>query len=521
MFPLEKTSSQVAITHVSLITMEADHVLHGQTVLVEGGRISAVEPDEEVEIPGHAALIDGSGAFLMPGLANMHAHLIEYDPDPRHLVLYLAGGITTVRALNTRKEIFNWKENVAQGIWLGPRIFHSGPAVVGFPDEYRLLALGLKLAIFLAAVLLGMLIFALLMGTLALFSSPETARETALRWALPWLVLSLGAALLIVWKKLIPLTPLAARFLPQAAFVETPRQARAEVEKQVRAGVDFIKPYDYLDRETYFATLAAAREQGLYTAGHIPEDPQFISVEDALDQGLNEIAHVDEMTHEFLIGFEAGQEENHAWDIDMARIEEIAATVARHQAAVTATLVTNETVLLGLEDADALFQKPAYNVVKAEKIAAWRKKGRLINWQAQKAYRRQKLRPLWMQLTRALHDHGVPLLLGTDSSVEGIVPGFSEHQELALLVEAGLSPYEALAAGTRDPALIARRMQVDDRWGTIAVGNHADLILLEENPLQDINNTTSILGVMVRGRWLPKEILDRYVASYLGNSDAP
>ena len=135
--------------------------------------------------------------------------------------------------------------------------------------------------------------------------------------------------------------------------------------------------------------------------------------------------------------------------IAMDNIDEIAATVAGHQAAVTATLVTNETVLLGLEDMNALFRRPGYKLVKPDKIEGWREKGRMVNWKEQKAYRREKLRPLWMQLTKSLHDKGVPILLGTDSDVEDIVPGFSEHGELALLVEAGLSPFEALAAGTR------------------------------------------------------------------------
>jgi hypothetical protein len=171
---------------------------------------------------------------------------------------------------------------------------------------------------------------------------------------------------------------------------------------------------------------------------------------------------------------------------------------------------------LGLEDIDALFRRPEYQVVKAQKIQDWREKGRMVSWKGQKEYRRQKLRPLWMQLAAALRDHGVPLLMGTDSDVEGIVPGASEHGELALLVQAGLSPFEALAAATRDAALIAGRMKVDHSWGTIVVGNYADLVLLAGNPLQDIANTTTIVGVMVRGRWLPKAELDQGVAEYLG-----
>ncbi|MDX1414431.1 MAG: amidohydrolase family protein [Candidatus Promineifilaceae bacterium] len=511
----EIESETVAFINVGLIAMEVEGVRDAQTVLVSGQRITAVGSTGTVEIPAGATVIDGTGAYLIPGLANMHAHLYEYDPDPRHLMLYVANGVTTVRALNSRKEIFTWKENVADGTWSGPTIFLSGPAIVGFPDDFRLLALGLKAGVLLGIILAGMLIFGALLALLALVDGSELAMDVARRWIGPWFALALVVAVFTVWRKLIPLTAFAARFVPQAAVVETPRQARAAVEKQVRAGVDFIKPYDYLDRKTYFAALAAAQENDVYTAGHIPEDPQFIRVEEALAAGLKEIAHVDEMTHEFLIGFDPRDSTRLDWEIAGERIDEIAATVAKHQAAVTATLVTNETVLLGLEDMDMLLSKPKYRVVKDEKIQQWREKGRMVNWKGQQTYRRGKLRPLWMQLTKALHDQGVPVLLGTDSDVEGIIPGVSEHDELALLVEAGLSPFEALAAGTRDAAMIAGRMKVDDRWGTIRVGHFADLVLLAANPLQDIANTRSIIGVMVHGRWLPKAELDRRAAEYL------
>lgn len=513
---IKPDSDEIALTNMGLIPMEVEGVLENHTVLVKGDRIVAIGSPSEVEIPPGASVIDGTGAYLIPGLANMHAHLFEYDPDPRHLILYLAGGVTTVRSLNSRKETFSWRDNVAGGKWPGPTIFLSGPVIVGFPDDFRMLAVGLKTGTLLGIIFVSMLLSGAIVAILALVQGAELAMEMASRWVLPWLVLSVLAAIIVVWRKVIPLTSLAARFVPQAAVVETPRQARAEVERQVKARVDFIKPYDHLDRETYLAALAAARENGIYTAGHIPEDPDFISVEEALAGGLNEIAHVDEMTHEFLIGFDPKDDKNSEWEIAMERIDDIAATVAAHQAAVTATLVTNETVLLGLEDMDALLRRPEYQLVKAEKIQDWREKGRMANWKEQKVYRREKLRPLWMQLTRALHDQGVPLLLGTDSSVEGIVPGASEHGELALLVEAGLSPFEALAAGTRDAALIAGRMKVDESWGTIAVGNYADLVLLAGNPLEDIVHTTTIVGVMVHGRWLSKAELDQGVAEYVG-----
>ena len=107
-------------------------------------------------------------------------------------------------------------------------------------------------------------------------------------------------------------------------------------------------------------------------------------------------------------------------------------------------------------------------------------------------------------LIKALHDGGVPVLLGSDAPQMFNVPGFAIHRELASMVAAGLTPFEALATGTTAPAAF---LGISD-WGAIEVGRDADLVLLNANPLQDIANTQRIEGVLVRGRWLDRAELD-------------
>jgi hypothetical protein len=112
-----------------------------------------------------------------------------------------------------------------------------------------------------------------------------------------------------------------------------------------------------------------------------------------------------------------------------------------------------------------------------------------------------------------LHQAGIPLLLGTDSGTGGmgIVPGFSVHDELRILTDNGLSPYEAIATGTTNAANAIERMTGKGDFGIIEVGQRADLILVQGNPLEDVANIRNPLGVMAAGRWYSRETLAQMI----------
>lgn len=118
-------------------------------------------------------------------------------------------------------------------------------------------------------------------------------------------------------------------------------------------------------------------------------------------------------------------------------------------------------------------------------------------------------------LTKALSDAGAKLLLGTDTPNPFLVPGYSIYEEIKALGDAGLSPYQALRMGTWNAAKFVDAL---DEFGTVSEGKRADLILLESNPLEEINNIADQAGVMVRGLWFPKveinEMLEKLVKSY-------
>ena len=118
------------------------------------------------------------------------------------------------------------------------------------------------------------------------------------------------------------------------------------------------------------------------------------------------------------------------------------------------------------------------------------------------------------KLLKMLGDAGAPLLMGTDSPQMFNVPGFALHRELRLMGESGLTPYQVLESGTKNVGLyVERDLKQDGKFGTVAVGNWADLVLLDANPLQSLDNVTKRSGVMVRGRWVPKSEIDAGLAA--------
>jgi imidazolonepropionase-like amidohydrolase len=119
-------------------------------------------------------------------------------------------------------------------------------------------------------------------------------------------------------------------------------------------------------------------------------------------------------------------------------------------------------------------------------------------------------------MSKALHDAGVPLLIGTDMTVEGMLPSHI-HRELEILVEAGLTPFEALEAGTKNAAISVERMGRNGNFGTVEIGQRADLILIKENPLENVSHTRNRIGVMARGQWFPQAKLDGLVDDYVAS----
>ena len=272
--------------------------------------------------------------------------------------------------------------------------------------------------------------------------------------------------------------------------------------------------YDWLPGDTYLAAADEARKQHFYAIGHLLDE---LSLQDIFEGGLREAVHVDEFMDWLMIGEASPRSGFNEVTFDYGAIPQSAAVTKAHDAMVVTNMVTDETIYRLLEDPANGLAQTEYGVVPSPVLDAWQTEGRLVNWQEQTEWRRDTLQPFLITMTKALYDEGVPLLIGTDMTVEGMVPGHI-HRELELLVEAGLTPYAALEAGTKNAGISVQRMGQNGDFGTVAVGQRADLILLKRNPLLDISRTRTRLGVMARGRWFTQSeldvLVDEYVTSY-------
>ncbi len=498
--PPAKAQGPTAFVNVSVIPMAVESILVGYTVVVNGSEITAVGPSADVEVPQGAVVIDAEGKYLMPGLADMHAHL-NLDPNPDFMRLFLAEGVTTIRNLNALPDHLEWRDQVLRGERIGPTIYTSGPVIAGPPDPsmvwiFRLLVIAGPLAIGAAVwILLWML-----RRVRGMRGDTASVRGAVVPGAI--VLAAVGIALLST--KAIPLNAYASLQYPFAYVPDTEARARAEVRRQVNAGYDLIKVYDWMARDQYLGVIDEARIRGIYVIGHLDH-----GIEAPFAAGLRESAHVDEFLDEHLVG-EMSPQDFQPLPMNLDLIPQSVASAASHDAMVVSNLVTDEVTYEYLEEGPSYFERQEYSRVRPNTIQLWLS-GRMVNWQGQQDWRRDTLQPFYEQMTLALHAAGVPILVGTDTGVEGGLP-MHIHRELELLVKAGLSPYEALRAATKNAAVSVNRMGTEDVFGEVAVGQRADLILLESNPLEDVRATRQRLGVMSSGRWYPQDELDRLVA---------
>ena len=450
LFAQTKTASPsrpLVLTHVTVIDVTRGRAKSEMTVMLEGEHINALGRGSNIKVPQSAQVIDATGKYLIPGLWDMHVH--EWNKEV-FFPLFIANGLTGLRDMfSPLPPIKQWRAEMAAGTTVGPRIFAAGIFVDGpYP-----------------------------------FCKPCTIA------------------------------------------VNNADEGRNAVLKVKEMGADFVKVYSMVPRDAYFAIADEAKRQNMVFAGHVPE---FVSAAEASDAGQKSIEHL----MGILVACSASEAELRKENEAKLRAEGIRQdTVLLEQAAALNSFDKNK--------ASALFARfvkngtwvcPTLTVLRAvafsgeadfrndprikyipdflkqqfwEDAYGWKEHTPEFNAQAKRVYQKQ------LETVGMMNRAGVRIIAGTDTPNAYVFPGFSLHDELALLVQAGLTPAEALRTATINPA---KYFDIEKSLGTVEKGKIADLVLLDANPLMDINNTRKIAAVIVGGRYFPKETLEEMLA---------
>ncbi|MCH7743645.1 MAG: amidohydrolase family protein [Proteobacteria bacterium] len=273
--------------------------------------------------------------------------------------------------------------------------------------------------------------------------------------------------------------------------VSSEAQAVARVEQQVAAGWDLLKVHPGLTLAQYDAMANAAHRLGIRFGGHVPEAVGLIH---AIKMGQHTFDHIDGYLQQLNFPNEP---------LDELKLKQLVTLSRDARVWIIPTLVLWDHVI-GLGDADVRMQWPENVYWPKRQVERWYQalKQRSANGSLEKKQRYSHMRS---RMLRLLHKGGVRVLMGTDSPQIFSVPGFSIHREMAAMQEAGMSAYEVLVSGTRN---VADYLQGSHALGVVAPGQQADLILLHENPMQNLSRIKNKLGVMVRGNWITSEEIE-------------
>jgi imidazolonepropionase-like amidohydrolase len=298
--------------------------------------------------------------------------------------------------------------------------------------------------------------------------------------------------------------------------VTTPDDARTAVKEMADKGYDFIKLTLFITPPVYDAIVDEAKRQRIPVVGHV--DPE-VGVARAL-QARQQIEHLDNYLESVLVDsapmktsvsdrglFRPKYWESLDW-IDDRKVERIAGETARAGIFTCPTLIVFKTAFALGQSLEEIQARPDWTIMPAELRKLYLGAREKYWSQAASEERRMRYVEVRNRLVKAIADSGGKIMAGSDTPEWFFGYGWTIHREMESLVAAGLTPYQALAAATRNPAEFLRASK---EWGTIEKGKRADLLLLEADPLEDIRNTARIEAVSVGGRWLDRTERERMI----------
>ena len=440
----DAATPRMALTHVTVVDVVNGTEQPDRSIIVDGDRIVAIVAGPPPSTPP-TRVVELRGKYVIPGLWDMHVYLL----DPAQTPLYVANGVTGVRVMWGEPFHQELRDAFDQQAEVGPRM------IIGTP----------------------------------LLDGPKP-----------------------IW--------------PGSVALSTAEEGRAAVASAKRSGADFVSMYALLPRDVYFAIAAESKQQGLPFVGVVPA---AVGVAEASDAGQKSIEHLPGM----LVACSSREVELRRRLADFAKQEHppaqrskffrtmVADAIASYDVAHASTLfakfVANDTwqcptltvfrAVGSLED-PSLANDPRMPYVSARIKKTWSPHGYLETRHfSSEDYATFRMRfDQQLVLVREMDQAGVALLAGTSASNPYCFPGFGLHDELGLLVEAGLTPAAALRAATSGPA---RFLGQEAKMGTVAAGKVADLVVLDADPLADIASTRKIAAVVSRGTLYDRAALDQ------------
>lgn len=559
-----------AFQNVSVIPMDRERVETGQTVLVQGDRIVAIGRASEVAIPGGATVVDGAGRYLLPGLTDAHVHLESWQgirQDFGDAPLYLAHGVTTVVNLRGTPTFVEWRRRVQSGELTGPTIYTAGEFLIGpggptlsrdsgelvvgpnvtTPEDVeREVAAQVRQGVDVIKFYGGLDLPAYLkmaetaraagiplvghgpnnLGMDALLQTRQSLAHTHMLFALHFFPMFSNFGILLMNMVALLILAVVAIMSGAIALIKrrrtatldpSPAMTRARVLTRrllVIAVLTLVLQLDVFVWNRFTITtllvvfIVLAGCVAMITAALVVATVKIwretsASMPGRLQASVTTLAGLALTAALTLFWVPA------MWHYTDRGIARVASRLHDAGIAVQTTLVAFDVLASGPDKFKDKLNSPAFDYLAPEIRAGWRRlplpEAPVVPEQIVDVIRR---------LTAALNRAGVLLVAGTDAlGAPLIVPGVSIHDELQLLTQAGLTPYDAIRTATINPAIFLGK---DKEFGTIAVGKRADLVLVEGNPLQDLTTLKQPLGVMVRGTWFTREELQRMLTALLG-----
>lgn len=410
----QNTTALYALTHAQVIPIEPPGILKNYTVIINQGQIVNMGPDEQVQVPSNAKVVDLHGQYLLPGFSDMHVHLTQH----KDLLQFLKHGVTRVRNMAAAPDyayllgvphVPSLKKALASGQTLGPDLTGCGLFLDGDPPQNSL-----------------------------------------------------------------------------TTVIHSEAEAKALVKNTVAAGYDCVKVYNRLQKNHFEAALEESQKWGIPLMGHVPFE---VGLSGALKAPMRTIEHLNAYIDNFAGTYRIPPEQwaQKAQETAQAEVYNCPTLVIWDQHPVYGHF-------------EYIEQNPRFAQLPWALQWFWRNSLNEVfdvSYPDKAGYAPHILQ-LSLPMVKALYDNGAPLLIGTDANFTGIYPGWSALREMELFAQAGIPNAAILEAATLNAAKVLHLEQTE---GSIAVGKRAQLVVLNENPLANIQAVHSTVGIMVQGRW--------------------